>query len=75
MAPASFGTVDARSDAAVAAMTSYFEELAARFPEGFDPGDTLVADAETFDPPGGAFLVMYGKSGDCLLYTSDAADE
>ncbi len=38
-------------------MSAYFDELAERFPEGFDPGDTLVADAHTFDHPHGAFVV------------------
>ncbi len=49
--------VDARSDEAIHAMTAYFGELNDRFPEGFDPGDTLVADAHHFDPPSGVFLI------------------
>jgi GNAT superfamily N-acetyltransferase len=38
-------------------MTAYFDELDARFPTGFDPGDTLVADAHTMRPPVGAFVL------------------
>lgn len=38
-------------------MTAYFDELEARFPGGFDPGDTLVADAHHLEPPSGAFVV------------------
>lgn len=52
-----FEVVDARSDEAVAAMTAYFDELDATFPTGFDPGDTLTADAAAFDPPTGAFVL------------------
>ena len=62
--PVSFDFVDPRSEDAIVAMTSYFEELAERFPEGFDPGDTLVADASSFDPPGGAFLLMHSPDAD-----------
>ena len=40
-------------------MSAYFAELAERFPEGFDPGDTLVEDAHTFDESnGGAFILV-----------------
>lgn len=52
-----FEIVDARSVEAVESMTKYFDELATRFPEGFDPGNTLEDDAGTFDEPHGAFLI------------------
>jgi GNAT superfamily N-acetyltransferase len=41
----SFDVVGPRSTHATVSMTRYFDELRRRFPEGFDPGDTLVADA------------------------------
>jgi len=53
-----FEVVDARSLDATAAMESYFAELDERFPEGFDAGDALAADAVLFDPPTGAFVVV-----------------
>ncbi len=52
-----FDVVDPRSDEAIAAMTHYFDELARRFPDGFDPGDTLVADAHQLEAPEGVFVV------------------
>ena len=52
-----FDVCDPRSPGAIAAMTAYFDELEARFVDGFDPGDTLTADAAQFrDPMGGFFL-------------------
>ncbi len=39
-------------------MTAYFDELDRVFPTGFDPGDTLTADAAEFDQPVGAFVVI-----------------
>lgn len=52
-----FEVVDPRSPDAVWAMNQYFAELDRRFPGGFDPGDTLTADAHELDPPHGAFVV------------------
>lgn len=60
-APVTFEIANARSDDAVRAMQAYFDELAERFPEGFDPGDTLTADAHTFDPPHGAFVLVRSR--------------
>lgn len=57
-----FEVVDPRSDLATTAMQRYFDELHARFEGGFDPGDTLVADAPGFDPPHGAFVVAVADS-------------
>jgi ribosomal protein S18 acetylase RimI-like enzyme len=54
----SFELVDPRAPEAHAALQAYFAELDAVFPDGFDPGDTLSADAASFDPPGGAFVVI-----------------
>lgn len=52
-----FDVVDPRSADATTAMTHYFDELARRFPGGFDPGDTLVAEAHQLEPPAGVFVV------------------
>jgi DNA-binding MarR family transcriptional regulator len=57
-----FDVVDARRPAARAAMDAYFAELDERFPHGFDPGDATTHDAETFDPPGGAFVLVHDTS-------------
>jgi DNA-binding MarR family transcriptional regulator/GNAT superfamily N-acetyltransferase len=52
-----FEVVDPGSDEAIGAMQSYFAELAQRFPDGFDPGDTLTVDAPSMRRPTGSFLV------------------
>jgi ribosomal protein S18 acetylase RimI-like enzyme len=39
------------------AMTQYFEELAARFPDGFDSGGALDDAPAQYDPPNGAFVI------------------
>lgn len=52
-----FDTVDPRSPDALWSMGQYFAELDRRFPTGFDPGDTLVADAPAMRAPHGAFVV------------------
>lgn len=52
-----FHDIDPRSHEAIAAMTAYFDELAVRFTDGFDPGDTLVGDAPSMRPPSGTFVV------------------
>ena len=41
----------------VAALRAYFDELDARFPDGFDPGDALGAAVAEFRAPHGAFLL------------------
>ena len=51
-------SVDVRSDEAVTAVRRYFDELAARFPHGFDPGDAVTTDLEAMRPPSGDFLVL-----------------
>jgi GNAT superfamily N-acetyltransferase len=55
----------AGSDAARWAMHCYFEELAARFPGGFDPGDALGEAPAQYDPPHGAFVVA--RSGEAVV--------
>lgn len=57
VATVEFEVVDPASHEAIGAMTTYFDELDDRFPDGFDPGDTLTADAESMRPPAGAFVV------------------
>lgn len=54
---ATFAVVDPRGTEAVASVQRYFDELDRRFPDGFDPGDAIVADAPLFDGPAGVFLV------------------
>ncbi|MDW3215131.1 MAG: bifunctional helix-turn-helix transcriptional regulator/GNAT family N-acetyltransferase [Ilumatobacteraceae bacterium] len=57
VATLTFDVVDPRSDDALEAMAAYFAELAVRFSDGFDPGDTLTADAPAMRAPTGSFLV------------------
>ncbi len=52
-----FAEVDPRGDDAVWAMGQYFAELDRRFPDGFDPGDTLVTDAHALAAPTGSFVI------------------
>lgn len=58
-ATVTFDVVDPRSDAAIASMSAYFDELDERFDGGFDPGDTLVADAPSMREPAGTFVVAH----------------
>ena len=53
-----FDDVDALDADAQWAMSAYFAELDERFPTGFDPGDALIADATSFAPPAGRFVVI-----------------
>lgn len=57
VATLTFDVVDPRSDDALEAMAAYFAELAVRFSDGFDPGNTLTADAPAMRAPTGSFLV------------------
>ena len=53
--------VDPRAAEAQTTLTRYFEELAARFPSGFDVGAAGgAADIDLLRPPDGVFLVMTG---------------
>ena len=47
-------------------MTSYFDELAARFPGGFDPGDALGTAAAEYDPPNGVFVLASNADSEVL---------
>ncbi|HEY4152042.1 MAG TPA: GNAT family N-acetyltransferase [Pseudolysinimonas sp.] len=58
-----FVEVDAGSAPAQAAMSSYFAELASRFPTGFDPTGYLAA--EEYNPPNGRFFLA--MSGDEVM--------
>lgn len=49
--------VDPSSATARWCVSQYFAELAGRFEEGFDPGQSLPADDAELRPPAGAFLV------------------
>lgn len=49
--------VDPALPAARWAMEQYFDELASRFPEGFDPGDALAEGARRYRAPTGVFLL------------------
>lgn len=59
--------VSAHGPAARACLDRYFEELAARFPEGFDRKSDGAADLDDFTPPVGVFLVaqILGKPAGC----------
>ena len=48
---------DPGSDAARLCLASYFAELDARFPTGFDPGQSLPADVDDLVEPAGLLLV------------------
>ncbi len=49
--------VDPSGEAARWCLARYFEELAARFEEGFDLDASLEADPSVFGPPSGLFVV------------------
>ena len=50
--------VSPKSPAAAWTLARYFEELARRFEEGFDPAKSVVPDASELAPPDGVFLVV-----------------
>jgi DNA-binding MarR family transcriptional regulator len=54
-----FDVVDPEDPAALTALGAYFEELDDRFVGGFDPGDTLTADAPSMRAPTGTFVVAH----------------
>lgn len=62
-AAVTFELVDPTGAAATAAMRSYFAELDARFPRGFDPGDALGPGAASMAAPHGVFLVAVADDG------------
>ena len=56
-ATVSLHAVDPLSPPAQEAMSAYFAELDARFPDGFDAGSQSTKDAELLSPPDGVFVV------------------
>jgi ribosomal protein S18 acetylase RimI-like enzyme len=52
-----FALEDAASPDAQWCLAQYFAELATRFEHGFDPAQSLPADAASMTPPNGAFIV------------------
>jgi ribosomal protein S18 acetylase RimI-like enzyme len=52
-----FALEDAASPDAQWCLGQYFAELATRFEHGFDPAQSLPADAASMTPPNGAFVV------------------
>jgi GNAT superfamily N-acetyltransferase len=59
--------VSAHGPAAWACLERYFEELAARFPEGFDWGSDGGVELDDYLPPAGVFLVaqILGEPAGC----------
>jgi GNAT superfamily N-acetyltransferase len=71
--------VDARSPLAVNAVKKYFDELDSVFVNGFDPGDSISADAQHYDAPLGTFLVARHDSvvvacGGVMRHDDDTAE-
>ena len=52
-----FAVEDAASPDAQWCLAQYFAELATRFEHGFDPAQSLPADAASMTPPNGAFVI------------------
>lgn len=57
--------VSVHDPAARACLDRYFEELAARFPEGFTPPRYSVVALDCYSPPAGVFL-MARSAGDAV---------
>lgn len=58
-----FQFVDPQSNDALSSMRSYFDELNERFTDGFDPGNTLDDDADSFRAPQGRFVLLTVDGG------------
>lgn len=58
-----FEEIDVTDENARRAVHSYFAELDARFPSGFDGDAYHDEDAETMRPPGGCFVVIRSSTG------------
>ncbi len=58
---------DAASDDARRCLAAYYTELAARFPQGFDPGRSLHPDTHEFAEPTGLFVLarLHGRAIGC----------
>ncbi|GAA4369880.1 bifunctional helix-turn-helix transcriptional regulator/GNAT family N-acetyltransferase [Agromyces bauzanensis] len=50
-------SADAASDDARRCLAAYYDELARRFPDGFDPGQSLHPDTHEFTEPTGLFVL------------------
>lgn len=48
----------ATGDTALHCLNRYYAELQQRFPEGFDPANSVLHSLDEFDPPRGAFLII-----------------
>ena len=57
MAAPAFRVVDSGSSGARLALVQYFDELASRFPEGFDTAAALSDAADAYAPPRGLFVI------------------
>ncbi|MDE2052675.1 MAG: GNAT family N-acetyltransferase [Gammaproteobacteria bacterium] len=60
-------SVSAHGPAALVCLDRYFDELAARFPEGFDREGDGAAELDDYTPPAGVFLVaqILGEPAGC----------
>jgi ribosomal protein S18 acetylase RimI-like enzyme len=58
---------DAHGPVARACLNSYFDELAARFPEGFEKDTDSASALDDYSPPAGVFLVaqILGEAVGC----------
>ncbi|WP_136709253.1 helix-turn-helix domain-containing GNAT family N-acetyltransferase [Agromyces sp. H66] len=58
---------DAASDDARRCLVAYYDELARRFPDGFDPGQSLHPDTHEFAEPTGRFVLarLHGRAIGC----------
>ena len=66
---------DAASDDARRCLAAYYDELARRFPSGFDPGRSLHPDTHEFAEPTGLFVLarLHGRAIGCgaVLFHDD----
>lgn len=60
-------SVSAHGPAALVCLDRYFDELAARFPEGFDRAEDGAAELDDYSPPAGVFVVaqILGEPAGC----------
>jgi DNA-binding MarR family transcriptional regulator/GNAT superfamily N-acetyltransferase len=69
------GPADAASDDARRCLAAYYDELARRFPGGFDPGRSLHPDTHEFTEPTGGFVLarLHGRAIGCgaVLFHDD----
>jgi len=67
---------DAASDEARRCLAAYYDELARRFPQGFDPGRSLHPDTHEYVEPTGLFVLarLHGRAIGCgaVLFHEDA---